>query len=282
MRKLFQFLIKYLTLWLFLFFVGLGSFLVVKRSAGEVIFPFNTSKSVFGPLYQYIDDIKRYFSLSKANLALVEENAALRQQLFNHTFTINQLKEQRKEVNWAQTEEQPYAVIPAKVINNSLVYTRNYLTINKGARHGILPGMGVMMDKGVVGKIREVSDHFSTVVSLLHIDIMLSAKVASSNTLGTVSWQGGDPTEIQLLYVPRYVPIQEGEQVVTSGYGAIFPENIQIGTVKEVQTKESDLFHHVTLTIQTPFHALRHVYVVKNFLKKEKDGLEQSTRRLYE
>lgn len=254
----------------------------MKRNAGGNLLPINTSNYLVATIYQYVADIKQYFFLVRANQALVQENAALRQQLFNHSFTIDALTNQTKMIEWKQTNQLPYQVVPAKVVNNSLVYTRNYITINKGARHGILPGMGVMMGDGIVGKVREVSDHYSTVVSLLHVDLIISAKIASNNTLGSVSWQGGDPTKIHLLYVPRYVAVQKGDAIVTSGFGSIFPENLPIGTVSEVQTKGSDLFHQITLKVKTPFHALQYVYVMKDFLSQEKKELEQSTQRFYD
>ena len=100
--------------------------------------------------------------------------------------------------------------------------------------HGITPGMGVMSAVGIVGKVKAVSDHFATVVSLLHPAMQVSAKLSHSGVLGTIQWTGRDPFRAQLLYVPRHVQIELGDAVVTSGYNATFLAGTMIGHVERL------------------------------------------------
>ena len=116
-----------------------------------------------------------------------------------------------------------YNYLAAKAINNSTHLNHNFITINKGSKHGITPDMGVINSKGVVGKVMSVSKNFATVASLLNIDMNVSAIIKRDNTFGTVHWNGKDQETIQLLYVPRHMQLSKGDTIVTSGYNALVP-----------------------------------------------------------
>src|SRR3546814_17805470 len=70
-------------------------------------------------------------------------------------------------------QHQQYTYITAKVVNNTVIYRNNYLTLNRGAADGVKSGMGVMGPKGVAGIINDVSEHFSTAYSVLHKDVRI-------------------------------------------------------------------------------------------------------------
>jgi len=234
----------------------------------------NSTNYIVGSIYSYIHELKSYPSLKKAYEHLLRENAALKTQLLQKAIETSRLVD--------DTTTKQYDYIPARVINNSIINTKNYLTIDKGTRHGISPGMGVIGAQGIVGRVKAVSEHFATITSLLHTDVLVSAKLAHSGVMGTVRWLGKDPFQAQLLYVPRHIQVEVGDTVMTSGYNATFDEGVLIGHVKQVSLKKEALFYDIVLDISTDFGALQHVYVVKHALKQEKDSLEHYTRHYYE
>ena len=134
----------------------------------------SSASSVIGRILNFISKVKNYPFLKEENVQLLHDNAALRKQLLQKEGSIDQL--------YAATPTQ-YNFIPARVINNSISCFKNYLTLNKGAMHGIAPGMGVMSAEGIVGRVKAVSDHFSTVLSLLHTSVRVSAKLSNSGVL---------------------------------------------------------------------------------------------------
>lgn len=229
--------------------------------------------AVIGKVLEVTSEIKNYPLLKAEHAKLLQDNAALRKQLL-----------QRKKV----TERLPgpaseqYDLIPARVINNSIMGAKNYITLNKGSLHGIAPGMGVVSAEGVVGKVKAVSDHYATVIPLLHTSMQVSAKLSNSGVLGTVHWSGKSPFQAHLLHVPRHVRIVPGDTVVASGYSATFWEGAVIGHVKQAVLRKEAHFYDIDLTLSTDFSTLQHVYIVKNALKPEKDALEQHTKRSYE
>ena len=229
--------------------------------------------STIGSIHNFISEVKNYPFLKAENAKLLHDNAVLRKQLLQREEPIDQLH---------TAAPGQYSLIPVRVINNSIVGTKNYLTLNKGAMHGIVPGMGVMSIEGIVGRVKAVADRFATVISLLHTSMQVSAKLSNSAVLGTVQWPGNDPFRAQMLYVPRHVQVEPGDTVITSGYNATFFEGTVIGHVKQVVLRKEAPFYDIELTLSTDFSTLQHVYVVKNALKPEKDALEQYTRDFYE
>lgn len=274
MKRLLRFLYEYRNLVIFILLELTSVLLIFNHQSYKQAKQLNTTNYIIGSIYSYINEIKSYSSLREAHKKLLHENAVLREQLMQGSIKLGQPSD--------QPSTQQYGCIPASVINNSIISTKNYLTINKGAMHGIAPGMGVISAQGIVGSIKAVSDHFATVTSLLHTDIMVSAKIAHSGVMGTVRWLGKDLLQTQLLYVPRHIQVEPGDTVVTSGYNATFYEGVLIGHVKQVALRQEALFHDIILDISTDFSTLQHVYVVKNMLKLEKDSLEQYTRSSYE
>jgi len=213
-----------------------------------------------------------YFGLKNVNENLAVENARLRETLYEITrpvYVVNRLDS-------SKIAETPfhYDFIASKVINNSVANFSNYITINKGRKHGIEPGMGVISQKGIVGMVKSVSNNYATVTSLLNINFNVSSALKRTGTFCTVKWDGKDSQSSKVLYVPRHVKVVPGDTIITSGYNAVFPENLMIGTVTDVNIEANQAFYNVDLDLVNDFTSLRYVYVIKNHAKSEIDSLE--------
>ena len=227
-----------------------------------------TLRDKLGHIHHLATAWRNYAQLEQRVATLQHENAQLRQRL---CAAPGSGTESRGAVP-------PYAVLAARVVNNSVVKQENYLTLDKGQCDGVTPGMGVVAAQGIVGQVKQVSDHFATVVSLLHPRLWVAAEVATSHVLGAVRWEGRHPQQAQLLHVPRHVSVQVGEEVVTAGYNAVFPPGLPIGTVQQVDSPQEAPFHQVTLSLHAPFSQLQRVYLIKKNHQQEQHDLEQQTR----
>ncbi|OJW72220.1 MAG: rod shape-determining protein MreC [Candidatus Amoebophilus sp. 36-38] len=274
MERLVRFLYAYRSLLTFLLLEFVSLTLIFDHRFYEKVQKINSSNLVIGTIYEFFSNVRRYPELNKIYKQVLLENAALKEQILE---TIT------KPVDGvSEPIPKQFKIIPAQVINNSIVYTKNYITINKGADGGIEPGMGVITGEGIVGKVKSVSKHFSTIISLLHTDVLISAKLTSSGVMGTIRWPGYNPLQVQLLYIPRHLRIEVGDKVVTSGYNATFYEGIPIGKVSRVELSKESLFYDILVDLNIEFSGLQYVYVIANSLKQEKDSLEQVTRAYYE
>lgn len=273
MQRLFQFFYQYRAFLFFVLLETLSFWLIVKNNNYQSTAFFNSANFYAGKVMETTSEVKYYFKLKKVNSQLAQENAQLRKRL------VAELK--KKDLVIPNKSEflkiNQYSFIPAKVVNNSTSRFSNFLTLNKGSQDGIRPGMGVISPNGVVGKVKNVSRNFSTVISLLHEKWSISTKIMPGNVDGIVKWDGANPRFAELQFVGRHHKLNENDSVITSGYSALFPEGILVGKVKEIELDQGKPFYKIKISLSTDFSSLSYVYVIENSLKLEKDSIENST-----
>lgn len=248
--------------------------LIVSNNNYQKTVFINTASGLVGSVTESSDEISDYLELNRVNKELAEENQQLRDLLLNNQISLDSLEQ--IEVDADTTDSIEYVLRTAEVIDNSTANSRNYFIINKGSDDGIAPNMGVINSNGVVGKIRSVSDRFSTAISVLNIRNSISAKHKISNRFGTVQWDGISPKKSKFLFITRDVNIQVGDTIVSSGFNTIFPKDLLIGTVSKVTPDSNQRDWDIEINLTVDFGALEHVYIIENRFKQEKDSLIQS------
>ena len=234
MRNLLSFIIKRYYLFLFIFLEVVSFFLFINNSYYQRSVFVTATNKVTGNINQGINDISEYFKLKKENEILANENAH-----FHNLSEKAFLKTDRGIFVTNDTVyKQEYQYIAAKIISNSVNRRNNYLMLNKGSMDGITKDMAVISPLGVVGIVREVSKYFSSVLSVLHKDTKVSAKIKNSGYVGTVVWNGENYRYGNLKDIPSHVALSKGDTVITSGYSLIFPEGLMIGTIDKFNLPE--------------------------------------------
>ena len=147
--------------------------------------------------------------------------------------------------------------------------------LNMGSNDGIDKDMAVISQRGIVGIIRDVSKHFSSVISVLHKDTRISAKIKKNNYIGTLAWKGIDYRKAYLMDIPTHVKLALGDTVITSGYSHLFPEGIMIGVIENYNILEGDNFYTIKISFLEDYNNLSYVYVVNNLMRNEKLMLEK-------
>jgi rod shape-determining protein MreC len=142
----------------------------------------------------------------------------------------------------------------------------NYLstiTIDLGSEHGIEPGMPVVTERGLVGRIHKVGPNSSTVLLITDPSSGVPALLQRNRLVGVVSGRAGsDPV---LDYVPQEGDVSTGDLVITSGLGGSFPKNLVIGQVVEVRQRDYEMFQQAVLRPTVNFDRLEFVLVITNF-----------------
>jgi rod shape-determining protein MreC len=240
-----------------------------RYQAGQIKRFYN---EISGSLFGEYNNLTDYFNLRKTNQALASENAYLR----THIAQSYQMFDRKVFIVNDTVYRLQYEYIQAKIISNSTNKRNNYLMINKGSNQGVRVGMAVISPNGVVGIVKVVSNNFSSIMSLLHSDSKISAKIKRNNfSTGSVSWNGRTPGISQMVEIPPHIDVQVGDTIVTSGYSLDFPEGIFIGTVSHVRTRPEDNFHTLDIKLSTDFHTIDYVYVVRNLAKGELQEIKQ-------
>lgn len=271
MRNLIVFLARHYFFLLFLFLQIISLTLVVNHNYFQKAAAVSASNALLGSMYETRNEITQYFDLKEQNIQLSEMNAILLGKLetayLDYDTTSTTINDTIHRLR--------YTYIGAQVIDNTVSLRNNYIILNRGTNQGVAEGMGVITPGGIVGIVREASDNFCVVMSLLHKDSKISAKVPRDETFGQMAWDFTDYREGVMTDLPTHSKIQNGDTLVTSGYGDAFPEGIPVGTVMSFEKKAGDKTYTVRVQFTTDFRKLRHVYIVRDLMIDEINQLKE-------
>lgn len=269
MRNLAKLIARYHFFLLFLLIQAISLGMVFSGNAYQQAFFMNFTRKFSGNVYLSMSGWNEYFSLKKTNEALLQENTRLKSIFLRHSIA---LEESHISVDSLLLSDK-YYIVSARVINQSVNRQRNYLTLDVGRKEGVEPEMAVISADGVIGIVSGVSDHFSTVISVLNVDARFSARLKNSRYFGSLFWEGRNYREVSLTEIPHHADIQPGDTVLTSGYSAIFPEGIAFGRVDDFRIVGAN-FYQINVVLFPDFKKLSNVYVLGNKMKEEWSELE--------
>ncbi len=283
MHNFLLFIKQYNALILFLGLEIIAMLMVVQHNVYQRSTMLNSANVITGGIIKKADDVETFFRLKQMNDSLLAENSHLQAQL-----TSAQLQLMRNTVDSICSEELPafrylldstdlyqYRYIGANVISKTITRLDNYLTIDRGRLDGIEPEMGVVGREGVVGVVKDVSDHFAIVIPLIHRSLRISAKLKSNNLVGAVHWNGPSPNEVVLDDIPKHLLIDIGDTVLTSGYSSFFPPNLLIGISDSWSLPDGRNFYEIKVKTATTFDDIEHVYVINYLRKAERRDIEE-------
>ena len=270
MRDFFLFIQRYSHFFLFLILESVAFYAIYSFNNYHHAVLLNTSNNVNGYILTQRSNITKYFTLSEENEKLQQENNALRKQLLE-SYYIDKGDTIR---NTDTTFRQKFTYIPGNVIQNSTDLVNNYITIDKGARHGIKKNMGVINPDGIVGIIVATSENFSIAMSVLNSKFKVTPKLKGNTSIGRLVWKNNSPYYATIEGINKFNILKKGDIVQTSQYSSLFPENVMIGTVSEVKPAPGGSFLEVKVKLSTNFTNLRRVYIINNLQKEEIETIE--------
>lgn len=229
-----------------------------------------TASNVTAKVLTWENDITKHFDLSKNNWALQRENIRLRERLPEFMYTLSATKVKVEDTVF----EQQYTYIPGEVINSSVTRRNNYFTLNIGSKQGVKRDMGVFSDKGVVGIVHNVSEHYCVVKSVLTEDINIDVIIEPIHIEGILKWDGHDARRGSIDGISNDLRIKKWSRVVTRGGSGIFPKGIPVGKVESIEPIEGESLWDVVIRYSEDYRTLQRVYVVKNLMIEEQKALE--------
>lgn len=225
-----------------------------------------TSNRMVGGIERTTSGIAEYFNLRNLNKELLDENARLKMQLamYESNITMN------------QSADTLYEFVPVHVISNNINSAQNYILIDKGSDDGIERNMGLVSPEGVAGVVCSVSRNYSMAISMLHPYTNLSVRFKSNHYIANLQWKTGSYQYGNIVDIPSHLVLNEGDTVVTSGHSFIFPPDIMVGVVSEVDESNGNGLSTATIRFATDMAALRNAYVVRNIGAHELDSLSKN------
>lgn len=265
MRNLLNFFLRYSSWFVFLFYALLSCYLLFTRNPYQHHVYLTSANAVASGIYEVTGNVTSYVGLRDINDDLQRRNAALEAEVVMLRTQNKHLRQDILQDSLRSLDSVGrFEFVIASVINNSVIRSYNYITIDKGTADGLAPEMGVMDQNGVVGVTNVVGKHHSRIISLLNPNFRLSCKLRGNSAFGSLVWDGRNPSEALLEELPKQVRFHKGDTIITSGYSAMFPEGIPVGTVIGSTRGEDDNFHTLRIRLLTDFTTLSTVKVISN------------------
>ena len=166
----------------------------------------------------------------------------------------------RSLLNFKKTIHQE--VLACEVISKDPSDIIKTVVINKGVSDGLSNGAPVVVSEGIVGRIIEVSNHYSKVLLVIDANSAVDALVQRTRARGIV--KGAIYGSCRLDYVLWRDDVQNGDVVISSGLDGIYPKGIRLGRVSSIVKHSSGIFQEVEVHPFVDFEKLEEVLVILN------------------
>lgn len=279
MRNILRFLARYSTILFFVFLEAISLYLLFNNNNYQQSALFSTANRLNGWLFTMEESVLGYFNLRENNNVLLKQNNDLELEVSRLKSALRQFTDSTKIPQLKIKESEEYSLIPARVIKNSVTRQRNFITLNVGKADGVKPEMGVANAEGIVGVVSLVSEHFSIVIPVLNRDQRFSCKLKNMNASGSLTWDGFDRRFATLEEIPPYISVSKGDTIVTSGFSAVFPEGLMVGTVEDYKISDDANYLSLKIRLATHFAAISNVRVINYKHKVEMNQLQEEAEK---
>ena len=240
---------------------------LAKNIVGTVTMPVRWVATTIGNAFEgwgkYFGSIK---ALDEKNQALIDENAALKEQLQNAEL-LEKENERLRDYLDMKNKYPSFKMEEGMIISHS---SGNYITnftLNRGTLHGIQPNMPVVTKDGIVGYVVEVGLNWCMVSTLIETATSVGAYIPRSEVVGIVSGDYSMRQEgtCKIGYIDATADVVIGDTVYSSGTGSVYPADLKIGTVTSIEVDEYNRTLVATVTPAVDFSSLKWVMVITGY-----------------
>lgn len=195
--------------------------------------------------------------------SLEKENAELKERSVDYDEILAENKRYRELLDFKAAHRQ-FNVRAGSVISRDYGTWSNTMVIDIGSEDGIEENMAVVTPAGVVGFISDVYPHSSRVQLLTDPRTSIGAIVQrpESRVSSVVRGNGNVPTEPQFVNIAKDADVLEGDTLVTSGFGSIYPKGLYIGTIVSIHQDDNDFVKYAVIRPGVDFSKLEEVFVI--------------------
>ena len=215
--------------------------------------------SFFHPVAGFINIVRDYFNLREKVRILEEENSSLRRD-YSENINLKIENDALRKLLGAELRKD-FKTKLAKVIGFNESKWQSEIILNVGTSEGILEGMGVINEDGLVGIVVLSASNSCRVKLINDPQSSIGARILSSRKLGMI--EGNQDKKIYLNYIPKGEVVFKGDIVITSEYGEFLPSEILIGRVKRITERTESLYKEIEIEPFADFKKLEYVLVIK-------------------
>ena len=231
----------------------------IKEPLVNVLSPFlKAGETVFGNIFGFGE---RFRSVESMRL----ENSRLKVEVERLRYRLNILGEQAEENRRLKKfldfrKETRHTLVPARVIARDPSMWHQSLVLDKGRNRGIGPEMSVVSSEGVVGQVLDAAANSSRVLLMTDRNSRIGGLVQSTREFGVVEGLSGPLC--RLTYLPGSSLVRNGDRIISSGLGGVFPKGLEIGMIVSVHEEKYGLYKYALIKPSVNFNKLEEVFVI--------------------
>lgn len=201
-------------------------------------------------------------ALRRENGELRRENALLRQ------YQVENIR-LREFLAFKQEKEANYELLAVRVIARDPGTWFHTLTLDHGSNDGILKDMVVINNDGLIGHVVSVSPRSCQVLLIIDREGPVPGISQISREPGIVEAKADGSGLLQMVHLRRDAVVKEGQMILTSGLGSLYPRGLRIGYVVGIEPEPNGLTKRATIRPAVDFQRLEEVFLVKKVYKQE-------------
>ena len=211
-----------------------------------------------------VDFFLNFSEVKLENEQLKQKNTELENELIEYESLKDEVERLREALNFTESRSN-YNYVGVNIIGYSGSSLSDGYIIDKGSNDGIAKNMVVVSSKGLVGKVTKVSSNFAIVQSILNENIAVAVMDQQTRDASGVLQGLSDKKDNNMTVVynlPIDSDVKEGDIIVTSGLGKIYPKEIPVGTVVSIQEDNVKVMKSAVVEPFVNFSKLEELFVV--------------------
>ncbi|KFZ28996.1 rod shape-determining protein MreC [Pseudidiomarina atlantica] len=204
--------------------------------------------------------MNRVVYLATTRSALREENLRLRDELLELEMAVQRLnflenENARLRQLLGSEVRQASRRMVAEVVAVATDPFSHQVVINKGYANGVYEGQPVLDNRGILGQVISVARTTARVILISDQSHAISLR-AERNDIRVIAKGIGDLNQLELSFIPHSTELKEGDVLVSSGLGGVFPEGYPVAQISSIDRDERLQYARVLVT---PFAQLDRV-----------------------
>ncbi len=248
-----------------------GTVSPVRYATATALAPIQKGLTTIG---NFVEDV----ALSVVNYQnLEDENAALRARISSYEARLREadlLVEENTSLRELLKMKRRYAaydMLPAEIIASEIGPYGTTYTLDCGTDDGVSIGDAILVWEGMAGTVTAAGPNWCEMITVCDAEFRAGILISRNHEAGIAQ---GDPLLYQegmlsLAYLPQGSDTYEGDRVITSGLGGVYPPNLLIGRIQEIWQEENGLSYSARVKPAADLANLRQVFVVTGFTVSE-------------
>ena len=234
-----------------------AAFAPLRGAASDVVAPVGSgSAEVRNQSQGLFASISGYFNAGQQNAALREELEIARIRLAEAAAVEAENRRLKGLLGLKDTEAKPVAV--ARLVGSTATSARRHAYLSAGSSAGVMPGMPVISERGVIGRVLETGRGSARVMLLTDSESVLPVRRAKGDIIAFAEGRGDGLLRVRLVNL-GVNPLKVGDLMVTSGAGGYYRPGVAVAVISSI-TPDGGIARLVAEPAATNFVAIESVH----------------------